>query len=180
MKRILFGGVIAIPVIVTVVWFTHGRRPETSAPCEIRTPSDRASSHSSPGGDLPRRFHAIAGDQDPIRRDAGLAELAGRWVGKNPREALDFARRLPSGEAREIFLRQLSVTWAGKDIKAALAWSDQLGNESERRHVRSLMCIAFSELDGDSGQALELAIEHGADEGGDGLLENLAMQWAAR
>lgn len=177
----LMGGVAAIPVILTVVWFTHGHRTETSEPSETRTPSsNRAASHASPGGDLPGSFHTIAGDQDTIHRDADLAALARRWVGKDPREALDFARRLPPGEVRETFLRQLSVTWAGKDIKAALAWSDQLENESERRHVRSLMCIAFSETGGNSGQALELAIEHGADEGGDGLLENLTMQWATR
>lgn len=181
MKRVVFKIGLAIPAIIMIVWFTHAQRPETSEPQEMQsTTASRASPHASPAGDFPTGFHAIARGEDRIRRDAGLAELAARWMGKNPLEALDFARQLPAGEVRETFLRQLLVTWAGKDIKAALSWSDQLENDSERKDARSILCVAFSEISGNSDQALELAIQHGAEEGGDGLLENLTMQWAAR
>ena len=164
-----------------IVWLTHGHKPETSEPQENPfTSTSRASAHASLLGDFPTGFHAIVLGEDCVRRDGELAELAGRWMEKNPLEALDFARQLPAGEVRETFLRQLLVSWAGKDIQAALSWSDQLENEAERKYARSMLCVAFSEQSGKPDQALELALQHGAEEGGDGLLENLTMQWAAR
>ena len=181
MKRILLSGGTAISLIGMTVWFTHGHRPETSEPQETQsTSASRAAAHASSAGDFPTGFHAIARGEDHVHRDAELGELAARWMGKTPLEALDFARQLPAGEVRETFLRQLLVTWAGKDIQAALSWSDQLENEAERKYARSMLCVAFSEQSGKPDQALELALQHGAEEGGDGLLENLTMQWAAR
>jgi hypothetical protein len=180
MKRVVFKIGLVIPAIVVILWFTHGHGPETREPHGQSISTNRASPHVSPAGDLLTGFHAIASDTDCVRRDAGLAEIAVRWVGRNACEALDFARQLPAGELRDTFLRQLLVAWAGKDVEAALSWSDQLENESEHKHARSVVCIAFSEISGNCDHALELAIQHGADEGGDGLLENLAMQWAAR
>jgi hypothetical protein len=180
MKRAVFKIGLAIPAIVVIVWFTHGHKPQTSGPQEQSVSSNRTSPHVSAASGFLTGFHAIASDTDGVRRDAGLAELAGRWVGKDPGEALDFARQLPAGEVRDTFIRQLLVAWAGENVEAALSWSDQLENESEHKHVRSVICIAFAEISGKCDQALELAIQHGAEEGGDGLLENLAMQWAAR
>ena len=181
MQRILVSAGTALSLIGMMVWFTHRPRPETAEPPETRSASgSRASAHASPAGDFSAGFHAIAHDEDRVRRAAELTKLAERWIEKNPLEALDFALRLPAGELRETFLRQLLGTWAGKDVQAALSWSDGLETEAERKHARSMLCIAFSEKSGKPDQAIELAVRHGAEEGGDGLLENLTMQWAAR
>lgn len=180
MKRVFFKIGLAIPAIAAAAWFTHSHGPETEALREKRaTSTRRESAHASPAGDFITGFQATAGGKDSVRRDAGLAEIAGRWVGRNPREALEFARRLPAGEVRETFLRQLLVAWAEKDANSALSWSDQLENDAERRRVRATICTGFAKEN--PRQALEMAIGHGADEGiGDGLLENLTMQWADR
>jgi hypothetical protein len=171
---------LAIPALVAAVWFAHDFRSITMAPRERQPTSARpASPPPSPAGDFITGFHATASGKDCVRRDAGLAEIAGRWVGKNPREALEFARRLPAGEVRETFLRQLLVAWAEKDADAALSWSDQLENDAERLRSQATVCTELAKEK--PRQALELAIGHGADEGiGDGLLENLTMQWADR
>lgn len=179
MKRVIFRVGLAIPSIVAAGWFAHGPGSETTEPREMQaTSARRTSPTSSPAGGFAAGFHAVTSDRDGVRRDAGLAEIAGRWIDRNPHEALDFARRLPTGEIRATFLRQLLVAWAGKDAASALSWSDQLKDESEHRHARSTICIELAKKD--PRRALELAIGHGADEASDGLLENLTMQWADR
>lgn len=178
MKRVIFRAGLAVPAIAAAVWFAHSPGSDTVEPERQTTSARRASPHSSPAGDFITGFHAASHDKDGVRRDAGLAEIAGRWIDRNPHEALEFARRLPPGEVRNTFLRQLLVAWAGKDTASALSWSDQLENDSEHRYARSTICTELAKED--PRQALELAIGHGADEASDGLLENLAMQWADR
>ncbi|MEO7100631.1 MAG: hypothetical protein ABI162_14820 [Luteolibacter sp.] len=125
------------------------------------------------------RFQEAAGENDSIGRDAELLAVAGSWIGANPKEALDFARQMSAGEIRNTFLRQLLVAWAERDAAAAMAWTEGLADTTERR--ADLATISTALAISDPRSALELAIQHGADEEETGgLLENLAMQWAER
>lgn len=92
---------------------------------------------------------------------------------------MEFARSQPAGDARDTFLRQLLIAWAEKDAASALDWSDRIEDGAERRNARSTLCSAIAQTN--PRLALELAVQHGAGEdANDGLLENLAMQWAER
>ena len=129
--------------------------------------------------DFSTRFHKTASEKDSIKRDAELLIIAGNWINANPEEALEFAHRMPSGEIRDTFLRQLLVAWAERDAAAAMAWTERLAETSERK--ADLATISTALATSDPRSALELAIQHGADEDETGgLLENLTMQWAER
>jgi hypothetical protein len=172
-RWVLAAGIVAIGWIVNLR--SEAPVPGSSRPAAI--PPER----SRPGRaqDMRAAFSGIAGETDRIRRDARLLSLAGRWIDASPEEAMGFAFGLPPGEVRDIFLRQLCVTWARKDPDAALAWSDRLDDPAGRRGVRSTVCIAVAESD--PRLALGLALRHGCDGGdSDGLLENLSAQWAER
>jgi hypothetical protein len=180
MKHVFCKVGLATVAIVAVTWFTHGFKSETIEPRKMPTTSvRRASPSASAAGDFISRFHAAASENDCIRRDAGLRAIAGRWIGANPEEALDFVRRLPGGATKDTFLRQLLVAWTERDAAAAMAWADRLPATAERRAAFTTVSTALATSDPRS--ALELAIRHGADEDETGgLLENLAMQWAER
>jgi hypothetical protein len=180
MKHVFCKVGLATPAIVAVAWFTHGLKSETIEPRKMPTTSvRRASPHASVVGDFISSFHAAASENDYIRRDAGLWAIARRWIEANPEDALDFARQMPEGETRNTFLRQLLVTWAERDAAAAMAWAERLPATAERRAAFTTVSTALATSDPRS--ALELAIQHGADEDETGgLLENLAMQWAER
>ena len=156
--------------------------PRDGPPAPRETPLScprRARPQALKPHDFGEKFRRLAGEKDSIRRDAGLREISAFWIAAHPAEALDFASRLPPGEVKDSFLRQLLLSWAEHDAAAALAWTDRLDEGRERRHARSV--IAFALAENDPLGALELALLHGADEDGSGgLLENLAMQWAAR
>ncbi|BCU79535.1 hypothetical protein llg_42500 [Luteolibacter sp. LG18] len=119
----------------------------------------------------------ICVDEDIVRRETRLRALAESEAEVKPEAALEIAFGLPPGEIRDAFIRELCQAWARKDAGKALAWSDTLG-ESVRARIRALICMEVAVSD--SRRALELAIEHGSDQGRDGLLENLAVLWADR
>jgi len=159
---------------IVSLW-SHASVPTSTAPASARVERQR------PGRmrDIRTAFSEIADEMNHVRRDARLLALAGHWIDASPGDALGFAIGLPSGEIRDIFLRQLCVGWARKDPEEALAWSDRLDNRTDRRRVRETICIAVAESD--PRLALGLALQHGSDgEGSDGLLENLSAQWADR
>jgi len=114
-----------------------------------------------------------------FNRDEEMESLVKLWVAENPSDAANFAYQLPTGEVREAFLRRVLTAWGVNDARAALSWSDQLSVDADFRRARSMICISYAENSGSHVQAIELAAQHGAAEGGDGLIENLTTQWAS-
>ncbi|WP_338287340.1 hypothetical protein [Luteolibacter sp. LG18] len=118
-------------------------------------------------------------DRHSVAAAAARRRLASRWIDADPQGAMAFARGLVAGEERTALMRDLLRGWAVKAPDDALAWSAGLEDSGERRSTRSVVCYAVAERD--PRVAIERAVAHHADEaGGDSLLENLAMQWAAR
>jgi hypothetical protein len=180
MKRNLFsyrwvisGGVLAI----TSALFYQNQIP---APREITVATvHQELINTTYPQDFRNRFQEAASINNCIHRDAELLAIARRWIEADPEKALSFARQISGTEVKTTFLRQLLVSWAERDAAAAMAWTIQLSETTER--MAAMATISTTLAASDPRSALELAIQHGADqEDAGGLLENLAMQWAER
>jgi hypothetical protein len=90
------------------------------------------------------------------QRGAVLLGIANETIATDPRRALELAREIPAGDARNELVARVAGEWATRDPQSIATWAEKIEEKDLRESV--LGNVAVSWADTDPAKAAELAV----------------------
>lgn len=129
---------------------------------------------SAPVTDLPAIFERFLRLGNSVDADALRHRVLERLCESEPKQAAQFATRLPAGLARDAALDMIAAAYSNYDFDAAMQWAEEFPVEKDRL----LTQIAYEASRNRPMDALGIAAELAETPTRDDLIRHAAMQWA--